>query len=420
MIDDAAALRFELSGEAAHWQTATVGLADLDNFASPDSWRALEAYLGMAVRQHLCGLVSAARLELDAVQADIRAALTLADLQRCQRRVHRFRHRYLQVETVLTFYGNAVRSRTTERLGELLRACDYLAVECMRAPLGPLRITPPPALIYLDSGLGASILRAGWRAWDGGSPSPVAAIKLTRFNLLRPTSMLHEAGHQVAHLTGWNDELASVLRRGIPDPMVAEVWAGWATELGPDFLAFAHSGYGAIAALHDVVNDQRQVFSYPLGDPHPIAYLRVLVGVQMCQRFYGVGPWDDLRQAWQAVYPVETAPPGLQPLLRRSLEQLPRIVELGLRTPMRAFGGAALSQVVDPARVSPAALTALAQSGGGALTTSSHYLRAEGLRLLAHAALNVAVRPETAAQTAHEFETWMRRLGALTAVSVAA
>ncbi|MEU2042483.1 hypothetical protein [Nocardia niwae] len=420
MIDETAALRFELSGEAAHWQTATVGLADLDNFAAPDAWRALETYLGLAVRRHLSELVTSARLELDAMQADIRAALTLTDLRRCQQRVHRFRRRYLQAETVLTFYGNAVRSRTTARLGELLRACDYLAVESMRVPLRPMRVTPPPALVYLDSGLGASILRAGWRAWDGSSPSPAAAIKLTRFNLLRPTSMLHEAGHQVAHLTGWNDELTTVLRRGIPDSLVADVWAGWATELGPDLLAFAHAGYGAVAALHDVVNDARQVFACPMGDPHPVAYLRVLAGVQMCQRFYGVGPWDTLRQAWQAVYPIASAPPELQPLLVRSVEQLPRIVDLGLRTPMRAFGGAALAEIVDPTRVSPTALTELQRAAGGALTTSSHYLQAEGLRLLAHAAYSVAVRPETAAQTAEDFETWMRRLGTVASVSAAA
>lgn len=27
-------------------------------------------------------------------------------------------------------------------------------------------------------------------------------------------------------------------------------------------------------------------------DPHPIAYLRVLLNAEMCRRFYGGGPWD--------------------------------------------------------------------------------------------------------------------------------
>lgn len=130
--------------------------------------------------------------------------------------------------------------------------------------------------------------------------------------------MLHEAGHQVAHLTGWNTELPAALRRGVPDAAVAELWAGWATELGPDLLAFAHSGYGAVAALHDVVAGENvQVFAHPIGDPHPIAWLRVLVGVEMCVRFYGTGPGDTLRQALLTTYPLAEAPHALRPMLER-------------------------------------------------------------------------------------------------------
>jgi hypothetical protein len=42
---------------------------------------------------------------------------------------------------------------------------------------------------------------------------PVAVIKITRHNLLRPTALVHEAGHQVAHICGWSMELAAVLER---------------------------------------------------------------------------------------------------------------------------------------------------------------------------------------------------------------
>jgi hypothetical protein len=414
MISQQDSIVFELRGEIAHWQTAMVGLSDLENFAATGAWQSLERYVGVALRRHLTSLIGATQLELDALQTDLRAASAVDDLRRCHGRVTRFRRRFLQLETVLSFYGNAVRSRTSAALGELLRAFDFLAAESMRAALRPLRLDTPPVLVYLDNGLGASILRAGWRAWEGGSQSPAAAIKLTRFNMMRPTSMLHEAGHQVAHLTGWNDELTTALRRGIADPIVAEMWSGWATELGPDLLAFAHSGFGAVAALHDVVNDVQRVFALPLGDPHPIAYLRVLVGVEMCKRFYGTGPWDTLAQAWQVAYPLSAAPAAVRPLIERSIESLPRIVEIGLRTPMRAFAGKALCDVVDPGRVSPAALADLERTAGTALTVSSHYLQSEGLRLLALASYNVAAKPESAAATARDFEIWMRRLGTLT------
>lgn len=411
----------ELRSQVAHWRTAATGLSDLENFASDQAWRALDDYLGLAVRRHLQEAVTSVVLELDAVSADLRTVRSAADLARVQQRVVRFRRRYLQIETVLEFFGHAVRSRTTTRLGELLRACDLLAVMAMTPALRPLRLEVPPALVYLDRGLGASILRAGLRLWDGGSVSPAAAIKITRFNLYRPTSLLHEVGHQVAHLTAWNTELPVALRQGVPDRTVADVWAGWATELGPDFFAFAHTGYGAVAALHDVVaGESRQVFAHPLGDPHPIAWLRVLVGVEMCVRSYGSGPWDELRAAWLATHPLEGAPAALQPLLARSVAQLPRIVEIGLRSRMRAFGGRSLTQVVDPARVSPAALQVLARETGPALTRSPHLLRTEALRLLAISSLDIATDPERAGQITREFETWMRRLATLAPLRTAA
>ena len=412
MMDEASAHRFQLRSQLAHWRTAVHGLAELENFAAPQAWQALEHYLGLSLQGHLKEAVTGVELELDAIDADLRAARTHEELHRTQRRSHAFRRRYLQVETVLEFYGHAIRSRTTTRLAELLRACDTLVAQAMEASLRPLGIDPPPVLIYIDRGLGASILRAGLRLWDGGSLSPAAAIKLTRFNLYRPTSMLHEAGHQIANLTGWNQELAAALRNGIPDRMVAQAWEGWATELGPDLIAFAFTGYGAVAALHDVVAGD-EVFNFPLGDPHPIAFLRVLVGVQMCVRFYGVGPWDVLHQSWLENHPLSSAPSDIRGLLERSVQHLPRIVEIGLRTPMRSFRGRPLMTLIDPSRVSPAALDQLARAAGPALATSSHWLRTEGIRMLARSSLKVATEPERATDITQEFEEWMRNLGAL-------
>ena len=37
------------------------------------------------------------------------------------------------------------------------------------------------------------------------------------------------------------------------------------------------------------------------GDPHPVAYIRVLLGAQMCIRFYFAGPWDDMARAGSPV-----------------------------------------------------------------------------------------------------------------------
>jgi hypothetical protein len=41
----------------------------------------------------------------------------------------------------------------------------------------------------------------------GAAENLVAAIKGTRHNLLRPSSVIHEAGHQLTHMLGWTDQL---------------------------------------------------------------------------------------------------------------------------------------------------------------------------------------------------------------------
>jgi hypothetical protein len=415
LTDETAALRLQVARQVAHWGAAVVGLQDLENFASVSAWRGLERYLDVALRSHLQGAVDRLSRECDVLTAELRAATTAEQLEQLRRRILRFRTRYLQVETALDFYGHAINSRTTPRLAALLRSCDILATRSMEDVLVPLRRDVPPVLTYVDKGLGASILRAGLRLWDGGSLSPAAAIKVTRQNLYRPTALIHETGHQVAHIVGWNEELAAALSAALAaePPELAATWAGWSSEIAADTYAFAHTGYGSVAALHDVVSaESPTVLRFILGDPHPIAYLRVLLGVQMCIRFFGAGPWDDLGRAWIRVYPTSSATPEVRALVERSVPLLPRIAESCLLAPMRGFGGRALVALVNPIRVRPDALERLAHDAGPALFTSPHWLRQESLRLLALSSLRAATEPDRATEVAQQFEDWMFRLGA--------
>ncbi len=414
MTDETTALRVQVARQVAHWRAATVGLQDVENFASAAAWHSLEGYLGVALRRHLGEAADRLEREADALVADLRAAFSAEQLEELRVRVIRFRRRYLQVETALDFYGDAVNSRTSARLSGLLAACDAMALMSMQQVLEPLGRQVPPILTYVDKGLGASILRAGLRLWDGGSVSPAAALKITRQNLYRPTALVHESGHQVAHIVGWNDELAALLQRELSPTSteVAATWAAWSSEIAADTHAFVHTGYGSVAALHDVVSGGPTVFRLAPGDPHPVAYLRVLLGVQMCVRIYGAGPWDDLGRAWVQAYPLASAPPDTRSLVTASLPLLPRIAELCLLTPLRGFGGRPLVALVDPLRVRPDALARLAQEAGGALTTSSHWVRREALRLLALTSYRAATEPERSAEIATQYENWMLRLGA--------
>ncbi|MEU0646043.1 hypothetical protein [Streptomyces umbrinus] len=414
MSDDLLAVRTQVARQVAHWRAAVIALDDLENFASPAAWSRLERYLGGALRANLRAAVSRLSKEGDVLAAELRAAETADELELVRRHVVQFRRQFLRVETGLEFYGSAVNDRSSPRLGALLAACDILADRTLESILTPLGKPVPPVLTYVDKGLGASILRAGLRLWDGRTLSAAAAIKLTRHNLNgRPTAILHEAGHQIAFTLGWNDELAAALRRELgDDPELAEAWSGWSSEIAGDCVGFVHAGYAAVAALHDVIAGEAvNVYARRPFDPHPVAHLRVLLGTAMATRFFGEGPWTGLARAWLIAHPVARAPGDVRPLIERSVPRLQRITEVCLLDPMNAFGQRPLTALVDPLRVRPDALAALARDAGASIGVSSHWLWSESLRLLALSGYRAATEPDRAPEIAAEFETWMLRLG---------
>jgi hypothetical protein len=414
MNESYTAVKIQLARQVAHWTMAAARLQELDDLASPAAWNSLERYLGLSLRQHLAAVVAQLDREAAILPAALDAAASVTDLLALRRQLLAFRSRYMRVETTLDFFADAINTRTSPRIAGYLRACDTLAHRSIAQLLDPLGKTTPVVLTYIDKGLGASILKAGLRLWDGASLNPAAAIKITRHNLLRPTALIHEAGHQAAHIVGWNQELAASLAARLSDAPagVAGAWAAWASEIAADAFAFVHAGYASVAALHDVLaGENRLVFRHSPGDPHPISYIRVLLGVEMCRQFYGAGPWDDLARSWTQIYPLERAPGATAALLRVSLPMLPQIVNVTLRQPMRAFNGRSLAALINPGRVMPETLLALEQRLGAALYTSMHWIWTESLRLLALTGLRMATMPEQKTDTARQQEEWMLRLG---------
>jgi hypothetical protein len=356
--------------------------------AAPEAWHRLERYLGVSLRDHLRGVTSRLSAQGTALLATLVAAVMPEELAHARRLLLSFRRQYLRAEVTVDFYSDAINSRTNTVLGAKLRACDVLAFRSMSTLLEPLGHQVPVALTYIDKGLGASILKAGLRLWDGGSPSVAAAIKIVRHNLDQPTSLVHEAGHQVAHVANWNAELASAIGQSIPDPAAASLWAGWASEIAADAVAFVLTGYGSVLALHDVLADgPPQVFAIVPGDPHPCGWLRVLLGVEMCRQSWGAGEWDEFGETWEELYPLALAPRALGGIVSVARQHVATVARVTLATPMRAFGGRRLVDLASPDRVSPAALRALETRFGNSLYTSSHWIWVEALRLLAITAL---------------------------------
>jgi hypothetical protein len=279
----------QLLRQIAHWEGASASQGNLEQTASPQAWASLERYMGVALRKHLAESVDQLVREAAVVRAMYNAIREAEHVGCVCREIEAFRMRYLRTKTLVDFFGHAVNTRTNEELSMTLRALDVLATRSMSLVLEPLGRAVPPVLTYLDKGLGASILKAGLRLWDG-SVSPVATVKVTYHNRWRPTALLHEAGYQVAHLLNWNYELSSALSKGVKRTL-GEVCANWASEIATDCFAFVHAGFASLAALSDVVGgDSESVFRWLPSDPHPISYIRVLLGVEMRRQFYGRGP----------------------------------------------------------------------------------------------------------------------------------
>ena len=409
MTIDFATERAALGSEARHWRRACGALGDLEMGASASAWKELESYLGESVRKSLTGQAKRLTAQADRVLFALEAAQTMADLAKARSELLTLRRRYTRAEAMVDFYCEAVNTRTSPRIAAVLRGLDTLAVHSMDVVLRPLGIESPPVLTYLDKGMGASILRAGARLWDA-SLSPAAAIKITRHNLWQPTSLVHETGHQVAHLTGWAPELAAALQSALAphSSLAADAWHSWASEVAADVYAFSLLGYAPVPALATVVDGPaRAVFRMPIGDPHPIAILRVLFNAALCKSWFGPGPWDALAERWLSRYPVAHAPSDAASVIQASLPLLPAIVDICTRAPMNAFHGAALSTLADPRRAAPAELSRLADRAGASLYTSSFLQRQEPMRILALTVLR-GLDSKTAPI---EMETWLRRVG---------
>lgn len=401
----------QLRSEITHWRLAIDALGDLETVASPQAWEALERYLHDRLRSRLRAVTQDLSVEAASVAAMAEGG---GDPARIRAASLMLRSRYLQLETLLDFFGDAVNSRTNPVLGELLRGYDALAGDSMATTLSPLGFDVPPALVYQDKGLGAAILRAGIRLWDGGHLSPAAAIKLTRHNLSYPTALLHETGHQVCALTGLNDELASVLRSTLTrrSPRIAALWGSWASEIAADVHAFLHTGWAPVMALANVVDGTTaQVFRIRPGDPHPPPWIRVLFNTALCRTWFGSGPWDDVAAVWQERHPPSLAGEA-GAVANLSVAAMDELVEACTCHPMQALRHASFAAVVDPTRVSPSRLRSLESQAGDALLTSTYLRRREPVRILALLSTRGLTEPGRTREHRSALTTWVRALGA--------
>jgi hypothetical protein len=403
-----------LNRQINHWSQAASRLSSIDQLVSGNAWHGIDHQLGLSLQksfqQSIQKVITRAKqlnTELEKAQDDPEI------LQKVKRGLIQLRDQYLKAEETIHFYTVAINSRTTPNIAALLRACDILCIRSMRKLLDPLGKETPQVLTYVDKGVGASILKAGLRLWDG-NVSPVAAVKVTHHNLFRPTAIIHETGHQIAHILNWTDELAAALKNNLRDrpAVVRTAFSMWASEIAADAFAFVHTGYASVAALHDVVCGSPQaVFAFHVRDPHPISYVRVLMNIEMCRQFYGSGIWDNLALAFKGDYDIDRVSFPSTDLIKLCIDALPLAVELILKKPYNAFGKRPLSQLIPPEDVSPQSLQKLEYVAGPALYTSHAWIWKECLRLLALNGYNIGLGRGDLAPLYEQQESWMIKLG---------
>lgn len=374
-----------LRRQVVHWRQAASRLSALDHLASGNAWHGIEHKMGAELRKSLQKSIDNVVTIANNIYSQIENATESSDQMNIKKRINSLRNQYLKAEETIHFYTIAINSRTTPNVAALLRACDILCIKSMEELLVPMGKTVPPVLTYIDKGIGASILKAGLRLWDG-NVSNIAAIKVTQHNLFRPTAIIHETGHQVAHVLGWNEELSDALEKNLPShpKVVGSACGKWASEIAADAFAFVHTGFASVAALHDVVSGNvPAVFAYNSHDPHPISYVRVMMGIEMCRQFYGPGPWDQLEESFKHDYDINLVNFPSVGLINMCVTALPDIVRVILKSPYRAFNGKSLSQLIDPERISPKSLEKLEYIAGPALYTSHAWVWKECLKILA-------------------------------------
>ena len=406
-------IKNSLNRQVNHWLQAALRLSLFENLASGNAWHGIELKMGTLLKASLKKSIDDVISKGSNLKRQLENSPDNQDLAGIQKALLYLRDGYLKAEETIHFYTVAINSRTTAGMAALLRACDILCEKSMREALQPLGKETPYVLTYIDKGVGASILKAGLRLWDGRI-SPVAAIKVTQHNLCRPTAIIHETGHQVAHILNWTEQLSHAFntKMNSHSEMVKEAFVAWASEIAADAFAFVHTGFAAVASLHDVVSGApSSVFAHHQLDPHPVSYVRVLMNIEMCRQFYGAGPWDNLEESFKNQYDINLAVASSTAFIKECITALPDAVKIILKYPYRAFGNKPISVLIPPERVSPKELEKLEYLAGPALFTSHAWIWKECIRLLAIDGYKIGRGKGDLPALYKQQEEWMTQLG---------
>lgn len=304
----------------------------------PEARRAIDTYLFQGRDQ----LRREVRAFVDTLDGDA----TLA-----QRRLALLRLRLTTALGQFDLYADALAQRSQRDSGVWLAGLDALACDALAMPT---HYEAPPLVCYLDRGIGAAIRRARTRL-PGGGENPVAIIRVPRERLVGcgiASSIVHEVGHQAAALL----DLLPALQAAF----AGQRWQRWLGEIVADLWSVARLGITAVYGLMGVVSlPPAFVFRDGGSDPHPPPWLRVLLACALGQALYPHPQWARHAALWQALYPLQAAPPAARVGLHTAAGAAAAFAEALLEQRPRSAGGSSLRALLANRACEAAALRPL-------------------------------------------------------------
>ena len=337
-----------------------INLSDEDDITD-GQWSAIESQLFSSQKQLMYRLKSAGKHFfplLDKPEAALQLNSVLGKLD-------------LDLSIAIIFfdtYLDVLSQRKIPRLGRILAGCDIIAWDALNKDHPALSIIEAP-IVFCDRGFGASIIREG-ASFPGNikNPLPLLQIPYSRLSSKHElTSIIHEAGHEAMTRLDLVRLLPSVIRSGltaldVPNN-IAELFGLWSSEIGPDFWTFCSSGIAQTSTIKEILSlPPSNVFQVSWLDPHPPAYLRVLLSFEWCRQQWGRGEWDDWEKEWDMLYPLDSASKGMRKILKVGKRCLPAVSKILFNTRYKVLNGRRLPDLFDMTKLDPTNIKKIVES----------------------------------------------------------
>jgi hypothetical protein len=252
-----------------------------------------------------------------------------------------------------------------------LAAHDAIAADCYSAVrTGAPRIFAGPILkplCYMEHGYSPATMRRGVtlsRLLGEPNPFPIIRIPWDREHPWDAV-FLHEVAHNLqADLKIWQENQQAVRRRVLSiagDRISASVYGLWHKEIFADLAAMLLGGPAAAWGMAlFLAHPSPRALTFRPGSAHPVAYLRVLLLVEMLRRMRFPNEAARLERVWTTLYDPARGHRLPAPLLQGAKRTIPEVVdEIAFQT-RRNLAHRALADIIaftsaDEARIRRAA-----------------------------------------------------------------